>query len=216
MNDAAKVVAQRTIAISSIAGTGGMVSIPWPVERVLSLIERWDGSISVAAHNGPSSTVVTGPAAAMDELITELERDDVAADTDPRRLRLPLRSHRGVADRTARRRCRVCSREPVTSPSSPRSPARASTCRSSTATTGSPIFANRCCSSRRFDGHTNAAIPHSSNAVHTRCSPPVFSSRWTIQCRSRSIPGSSPRPCPGVLQTRAIPPSRGSDSTKSL
>lgn len=83
LNDAAKVVAQRAIAISSIAGTGGMVSIPWPVERVLSLVERCDESISVAAHDGPSSTVVTGSAAAMDELITELGRHDVAAERIP-------------------------------------------------------------------------------------------------------------------------------------
>jgi acyl transferase domain-containing protein len=84
LNDAAKIVAQRTIAISSIAGTGGMVSIPWPVDRVLSLIERWGQTISVAAYDGPSSTVVTGPATAMDELIAELGRDDVAA------LRIPI------------------------------------------------------------------------------------------------------------------------------
>jgi len=83
LNDAAKVVAQRAIAISSIAGTGGMVSIPWPVERVLLLIERCDESISVAAQNGPSSTVVTGGAAAMDDLVTELGRRDVAAERIP-------------------------------------------------------------------------------------------------------------------------------------
>ena len=83
LNDAAKVVAQRAIAISSIAGTGGMVSISWPIERVLSLVERCDESISVAAQNGPSSTVVTGSAAVMDELITELGRHDVAAERIP-------------------------------------------------------------------------------------------------------------------------------------
>ncbi len=79
LNDAARVVAQRTIAISSIAGTGGMVVIPWPVERVHSFIERWDESISVAAHNGPSSTVVTGAAAAVDQLMTVLAEDHVSA-----------------------------------------------------------------------------------------------------------------------------------------
>lgn len=77
LRDAAKVVALRSRAISAIAGTGGMVSIPWPVERVHALIEPWGELISVAAQNGPSSTVVTGDAAALDELMTECERDGV-------------------------------------------------------------------------------------------------------------------------------------------
>ncbi|MDO3639694.1 acyltransferase domain-containing protein [Mycolicibacterium arseniciresistens] len=83
LNDAARVVAQRAIAISSIAGTGGMVSIPWHVERVLSLIERRGEPITVAAQNGPASTVVTGPVAAIDELITLLGQDEVAAERIP-------------------------------------------------------------------------------------------------------------------------------------
>ena len=39
LRDAAKVVTLRSKAISAIAGTGGMVSIPRPVERVRALIE---------------------------------------------------------------------------------------------------------------------------------------------------------------------------------
>ena len=41
LRDAAKVVTLRSKAISAIAGTGGMVSIPRPVERVHALIEPW-------------------------------------------------------------------------------------------------------------------------------------------------------------------------------
>ena len=83
LRDAAKVVTLRSKAISAIAGTGGMVSIPRPVERVLALIEPWGQSISVAAQNGPSSTVVTGNAAALDELMAGCERDDVPATRIP-------------------------------------------------------------------------------------------------------------------------------------
>lgn len=79
LRDAAKVVAQRIIGLRTIAGSGGMVSIPWPVDRVLVVTERWHGSISVAAYNGPSATVVTGPAVAVDELMAGLERDGVPA-----------------------------------------------------------------------------------------------------------------------------------------
>jgi NADPH:quinone reductase-like Zn-dependent oxidoreductase/malonyl CoA-acyl carrier protein transacylase/nucleoside-diphosphate-sugar epimerase/acyl carrier protein len=83
LRDAAKVVTLRSKAISAIAGTGGMVSIPRPVDRVLALIEPWGQSISIAAQNGPSSTVVTGNAAALDELMAGCERDDVPATRIP-------------------------------------------------------------------------------------------------------------------------------------
>jgi polyketide synthase 7 len=83
LRDAAKVVALRSKAITAIAGTGGMVSIPRSVETVLELVQRWGRSISLAAQNGPSSTVVTGDAAALDELIAACERDDVPATRIP-------------------------------------------------------------------------------------------------------------------------------------
>jgi acyl transferase domain-containing protein len=79
LRDAAKVVTLRSKAISAIAGTGGMVSIPWPVERVHALIEPWAQSISIAAQNSPSSTHVTGNAAALDELMIVCERNEVSA-----------------------------------------------------------------------------------------------------------------------------------------
>jgi acyl transferase domain-containing protein len=83
LRDAAKVVTLRSRAISAIAGTGGMVSIVLPVERVHALIEPWGKSISVAAQNGPSSIVVTGNAAALDDLMAVCERDGVPATRIP-------------------------------------------------------------------------------------------------------------------------------------
>ena len=79
LRDAAKVVTLRSKAIRAIAGTGGMVSIARPVERVYALISPWGKSISVAAQNGPSSTVVTGIAAALEDLMAVCDRDDVPA-----------------------------------------------------------------------------------------------------------------------------------------
>jgi acyl transferase domain-containing protein/NADPH:quinone reductase-like Zn-dependent oxidoreductase/acyl carrier protein len=83
LRDAAKVVTLRSRAIRGIAGTGGMVAIPWPVEHVHKLIEPWAQSISVAAQNGPSSTVVTGGATALDELMAVCDRDAVQATRIP-------------------------------------------------------------------------------------------------------------------------------------
>jgi acyl transferase domain-containing protein len=83
LRDAAKVVTLRSKAIRAIAGAGGMVSIARPVERVHALIEPWCRSISVAAQNGPSSTVVTGIATELDDLMAVCERDDVPATRIP-------------------------------------------------------------------------------------------------------------------------------------
>ena len=123
LRDAAKVVTLRSKAISAIAGTGGMVSIPRSVERVHALIKPWGQSISFAAQNGPSSTVVTGNAAALDELMAECERDDVAATRIP----VDYASHSAhveeLRETLRESACQDCSREPAISHSSPRSPA---------------------------------------------------------------------------------------------
>jgi acyl transferase domain-containing protein len=83
LRDAAKVVSLRSKAISAIAGTGGMVSIPQPVQQACVLLEPWSESISIAAQNGPSSTVVSGNAAALDDLMAACERYDVPATRIP-------------------------------------------------------------------------------------------------------------------------------------
>ncbi|WP_202914986.1 MULTISPECIES: type I polyketide synthase [unclassified Mycolicibacterium] len=83
LRDAAKVVTLRSKAIRAIAGTGGMVSVARPIDRVHALIERWGAAITVAAQNGPSSTVVTGNATALDGLMAVCEQDDVPANRIP-------------------------------------------------------------------------------------------------------------------------------------
>ncbi|RDH78883.1 polyketide synthase [Mycolicibacterium moriokaense] len=83
LRDAAKVVCLRSKAVRAISGAGGMVSMAQPVERVLEFIEHWGQSLAVAARNGPSFTVVTGDATALDELLTVCERDDIRATRIP-------------------------------------------------------------------------------------------------------------------------------------
>jgi len=83
LDDAAKVVMLRSRALSGIAGTGGMVWIQQPADRATTLIGPWGQSISVAAHNGPSSIVVAGEAAALDELVARCERDGVPTKVIP-------------------------------------------------------------------------------------------------------------------------------------
>ncbi|MDH6229311.1 polyketide synthase 7 [Streptomyces sp. MJP52] len=81
LEDAAKVVALRSRAITALAGLGGMVSIAQPAAWVRDTITAWDGRISVAAVNGPSSTVVSGDVDALDQLIAACESAGIRART---------------------------------------------------------------------------------------------------------------------------------------
>jgi acyl transferase domain-containing protein len=69
LEDGARVVALRAAALGALAGRGGMVSVPLPVEE----IEPGDG-LSVAAVNGPRSTVVSGDPDALEALLAREER----------------------------------------------------------------------------------------------------------------------------------------------
>ncbi|MEW1754838.1 type I polyketide synthase, partial [Streptomyces angustmyceticus] len=60
LEDGARVVALRSKAIRALSGRGGMVSVALPSSEVSELIGPWDGRISIAAVNGPTSVVVSG------------------------------------------------------------------------------------------------------------------------------------------------------------
>ncbi|MGW4378041.1 type I polyketide synthase, partial [Streptomyces albidoflavus] len=79
LEDAAKVVALRSRAITALAGQGGMVSVTQPAATVRETIAAWDGRISVAAVNGPSSTIVSGDVDALDELLAACDTAGVRA-----------------------------------------------------------------------------------------------------------------------------------------
>ncbi|GAA3062935.1 hypothetical protein GCM10020000_52860 [Streptomyces olivoverticillatus] len=89
LEDAARVVALRSRALIRLAGTGGMVSLPLPADEAEQLLAAWPGQISVAAHNGPASTVVAGDTDALDALLAACEHQDVRA----RRIDVDYASH---------------------------------------------------------------------------------------------------------------------------
>ncbi|WP_150130595.1 type I polyketide synthase, partial [Streptomyces sp. 150FB] len=68
IDDAALVVALRSRAVMALSGLGGMVSVAEPVDQVAERLKAWEGRLSVAAVNGPSSVVVSGDADAIDGL----------------------------------------------------------------------------------------------------------------------------------------------------
>ncbi len=78
--DGARVVALRSKAIAAgLAGRGGMASVALGAEQVGKLLSEWTGRISIAAFNSPSSTVVCGDPADLDELLAQCEADGVRA-----------------------------------------------------------------------------------------------------------------------------------------
>ncbi|MDI5962395.1 type I polyketide synthase [Streptomyces sp. SL54] len=68
LEDAAMVVALRSRAIRVIAGRGGMLSVALGADVVGERLEGWSDRVSVAAVNGPSSVVLSGDDAALEEI----------------------------------------------------------------------------------------------------------------------------------------------------
>ncbi|MGC9443136.1 SDR family NAD(P)-dependent oxidoreductase, partial [Streptomyces sp. WG5] len=89
LEDGARVVALRSRAVGVLAGRGGMASVPLPCEVVRERLAGWGGRLSVAAVNGPSSTVVSGDADAVAGFLEELVGEGVRV----RRVEVDYASH---------------------------------------------------------------------------------------------------------------------------
>ncbi|MGA4838242.1 SDR family NAD(P)-dependent oxidoreductase [Streptomyces sp. G45] len=81
--DAARIVALRSQTVMTLAGTGAMASVPLGADEVTAYLEAVDGELSVAAVNGPRSTVVAGAPDAVAALIARCEADGVRAKAVP-------------------------------------------------------------------------------------------------------------------------------------
>ncbi|WP_344646271.1 acyltransferase domain-containing protein, partial [Streptomyces fimbriatus] len=89
LQDGARVIALRSKALRALSGGGGMAWLGIPEQQTEELLATWPGRISVAAVNGPSSTVVAGQPEALDELLARCEASNVWA----RRIPVDYASH---------------------------------------------------------------------------------------------------------------------------
>ncbi|MEO3974985.1 SDR family NAD(P)-dependent oxidoreductase [Streptomyces sp. CAU 1734] len=99
LEDAAKVVALRGRALLELSGTGGMATLALGAEDAGELAGRWEGRLSVAAHNSPGSTVVSGDARALAELLSLCGERGVWA----RRIAVDYASHSPHVERLRKR-----------------------------------------------------------------------------------------------------------------
>ena len=80
LEDAARVIAVRGRALAKLAGNrGGMMSVALDASQLADRLGHLDPEIVLAARNGPSSIVLSGPAQALRELQGRCEEQDVRA-----------------------------------------------------------------------------------------------------------------------------------------
>ncbi len=77
--DAAMLAALRSRIIARLAGKGGMVSIALAPTELGPLLEPFDGRVGLAAHNGPSSTILSGDREALDQLLARCAKEQIRA-----------------------------------------------------------------------------------------------------------------------------------------
>ncbi|MFF2331327.1 MULTISPECIES: type I polyketide synthase [unclassified Streptomyces] len=89
LEDAARVVTLRSQALLALSGGGGMVSVLLSAGEVRERIAEWNGAVSIAAANGPSSVVLSGDPDALDELVARWTEEGV----ETRRIAVDYASH---------------------------------------------------------------------------------------------------------------------------
>ncbi len=76
--EAVEVVYHRGRLMQAAAGEGGMASVELPAERMSDLLSAYQGELTIGAINDPDSTVVSGDAAALADLLVRLRGEGIA------------------------------------------------------------------------------------------------------------------------------------------
>jgi acyl transferase domain-containing protein/acyl carrier protein len=94
LEDALRVIVARSRLLAEIAGAGAMALVDLDEAELTTRLQKLDGRVSVAAVNGPRSTVVSGDPVLIDALIATLEEEDVFC----RRVKVDVASHSAQTD----------------------------------------------------------------------------------------------------------------------
>jgi pimaricinolide synthase PimS2 len=99
IEDAARVVALRSKALTRLDGGGGMAAVAWPAAVAAEALAGYEGRVWVAAVNSPGSVVLAGQRAALAEVVAVAEAAQVRA----RWLPVDYASHGPAVDAVAAR-----------------------------------------------------------------------------------------------------------------
>ncbi|WP_309891774.1 polyketide synthase [Archangium sp.] len=89
LEDAARVICHRSKLLRTVSGQGAMAVVELGMEEARARLQSRAELLSIAAHNGPTSTVIAGDTAALEALLRELEAEAVFC----RRVQVDVASH---------------------------------------------------------------------------------------------------------------------------
>ncbi|MGK3959667.1 SDR family NAD(P)-dependent oxidoreductase [Sorangium sp. So ce118] len=89
LEDAARVVCRRSQLMARLSGQGAMALVELPLAQAQQALGPYQGRVSVAASNSPSTTVLSGEPGALEELLSELGERGVFC----RRVKVDVASH---------------------------------------------------------------------------------------------------------------------------
>ncbi|HEU5229536.1 MAG TPA: type I polyketide synthase, partial [Ktedonobacteraceae bacterium] len=77
LNDAAWIICTRSKLLLRMSGKGAMAVVALSLEQARLIVSDYQDLVSVAANNGPTSTVLSGDPAALQEILAKLEHDGI-------------------------------------------------------------------------------------------------------------------------------------------
>ena len=89
LQDALRIVCRRSKLMKRASGAGAMAAIELAQERVERVLDGYGERLSLAASNGPTSTVISGEPAAVDEVMNTLQGEGVFC----RRVKVDVAAH---------------------------------------------------------------------------------------------------------------------------
>ena len=89
LEDAAKVICRRSRLLRKTSGQGAMAAVELSIEQAARALAGYEDRVSIAVSNSPSSTVLSGDPAALEDIIKELEARSVFC----RRVKVDVASH---------------------------------------------------------------------------------------------------------------------------
>jgi acyl transferase domain-containing protein/NADPH:quinone reductase-like Zn-dependent oxidoreductase/NAD(P)-dependent dehydrogenase (short-subunit alcohol dehydrogenase family)/acyl carrier protein len=77
LEDAMRVIAERSRLLRRVSGRGAMAVVELPREAAETALAGYEDRVSIAASNSPRSTILSGDVAALESILATLERQDV-------------------------------------------------------------------------------------------------------------------------------------------